>query len=145
MEVITLANGIFLNQQKYILDMLEKFELQEAKPVSTLMTNTITLKLDDGSAEVDATKYRQVIGSLQYLSMTRSDISFSVNKLAQFMHCPTENHWTSLKRVLRYLKGTSGYGLVIKKTSSINITAFSDADWGVIVTTKLQLRAISFI
>lgn len=86
--------------------------------------------MNDGSGYADSTKYRQLIGSLQYLSIKRPDFAYSINKLAQYMHCPTKNHWTQLKRVLRYLKGIIHHGLFLNKKSSLHLTAFSDADWG---------------
>ncbi|RVX14746.1 Retrovirus-related Pol polyprotein from transposon RE1 [Vitis vinifera] len=75
-------------------------------------------------------------GQLQYLSLTHSDISFAVNKMSQFMHQPTYEHWTLVKRILRYLSGTVNDGLLLHRTSllslhgfSDSIHAFSDADW----------------
>ena len=70
-----------------------------------------------------------MIGALQYLSLTRPDISFAVNKLSQFMHCLTQTHWTATKRLLRYLKKTIFHGINIKETSSPTLTCFLDVDW----------------
>jgi hypothetical protein len=99
-----------------------------AKDVTTPLSTSVSLKLADGSSSVDSTKYRRVIGALQYLSLTRPDISFAVNKLSQFMHSPTQTHWTATKRLLRYLKNTIFHGINISKTSSPALTCFSDAD-----------------
>lgn len=96
-----------------------------AKEVATPLNPSVSLKLQDGSAGVDPTPYRRLVGSLQYLAFTRPDISFVVNKLSQFMHSPSEIHWQSLKRVLRYLKGTIHHGLFLKRRSSIYLTTFS--------------------
>jgi hypothetical protein len=98
------SRGLFLSQQKYIRDLLTKANMLEATSLHSSVS-TETLKLVDGSAPTDATQYRQIVGSLQYLSLTRPDVSFAVNKLSQFMHRPTTNHWNAVKRVLRYLKG----------------------------------------
>ncbi|GKV11660.1 hypothetical protein SLEP1_g22900 [Rubroshorea leprosula] len=70
-----------------------------------------------------------IVGSLQYLSLTRPDITYSVNKLSQFLHCPTELHWQAVKRLLQYLKGTSHHGLLIQTKSSLNLQGFSNSDW----------------
>uniref|UniRef100_A0A2N9IVZ2 Reverse transcriptase Ty1/copia-type domain-containing protein n=1 Tax=Fagus sylvatica TaxID=28930 RepID=A0A2N9IVZ2_FAGSY len=75
------------------------------------------------------TLFRSTIGALQYLSLTRPDIAFTVNKLSQFMHKPTLLHWQSVKHLLRYLKHTLTYGLQIFKSSCLDLQAFSDADW----------------
>ena len=76
------------------------------------------------------TLYRSVIGALQYLTLTRPGISYSVNKLSQFMQSPTMMDWQAVKRVLRYLKGTLDYGIHLKPSTSLGLTAYSDADWG---------------
>ncbi|KAJ8755226.1 hypothetical protein K2173_019024 [Erythroxylum novogranatense] len=105
-------------------------ELQEeCKPTSTPMSTTTCLSINDGASSFDSSRYRTVLGKLQYLSFTRPDISYVVNKLSQFMHRPSELHWQALKRVLRYLRGTSTLGLHIKPSSSFNLLMYSDADW----------------
>ncbi|KAL1206830.1 Retrovirus-related Pol polyprotein from transposon RE1 [Cardamine amara subsp. amara] len=78
----------------------------------------------------DAKEYRAVVGSLQYLSFTRPDIDFTVNRLSQFIHCPTTAHWEAVKRVLRYLAGTVTHGITLRANSSLTLTTYSDADWG---------------
>lgn len=68
------------------------------------------------------------MGGLQYLSLTRLDISFTVNKLCQFMHSPKASHWSALKRVLRYLKGTINNGLFFKHHLALILNTFSDVN-----------------
>ena len=77
-----------------------------ANAVSTPISSNMSLKLHDGALPTDPTKYRQVIASIQYLSLTRLDISFAVNKLSQFMHRLSTTHWSAVKRIFWYLKGT---------------------------------------
>jgi histone deacetylase 1/2 len=77
----------------------------------------------------DSTRYRSIVGALQYITLTRPDIAFSVNKVCQFLHAPTTVHWTAVKRILRYLKGTLSLGLRLSKSGSTMVSAFSDADW----------------
>ncbi|XP_031124275.1 uncharacterized protein LOC116026989 [Ipomoea triloba] len=88
-------------------------------------------RVDVGTAipYADPTQYRSLAGALQYLMVTRPDLSFAVNKLCQHMRAPTTEHWGMLKRVLRYMKGTLHFGLCICRSSSIDIHAFSDYDW----------------
>lgn len=69
------------------------------------------------------------MGGLQYLTLTRPDVAFAVNRLAQYMHYPTTTHWAALKRLIRYLCGTLDKGLTIYRESPLNLHAFSDADW----------------
>jgi histone deacetylase 1/2 len=89
------------------------------------------LSLTDGEVlnSEDATRYRSIVGALQYITYTRPDIAFSVNKVCQFLHAPTAVHWTTVKCILRYLRGTISLGLRLSKSSSTIISAFSDADW----------------
>ena len=87
------------------------------------------LFLLDGIAFSDPTLYRTTIGSFQYLTNTRPDISFIVNKLIQFLAVPTLVHWQAFKRVLHYLKGTTYLGLHFKPASVLSLEAFADADW----------------
>ena len=99
-----------------------------AKDISTPMATSDSLTLFDGSPLTNATIYRQLVGSLQYLSLTRPDISFTVNKLSQFMHQPSESHWQALKRLLRYLKAIILHGLLLQRSASSDLYAFSDVD-----------------
>lgn len=77
----------------------------------------------------DASEYRIVIGSLQYLSFTRPDISFTVNRLSQFTHRPTTDHWQAAKRVLHYLAGTMTHGVFLPSVNQLYLHAFFYADW----------------
>ena len=63
------------------------------------------------------------------MTLTRPDISYLVNKVCQFLHAPTSVHWTTVKRILRYLQGTKDHGLQLGKSDSMLVSAFSDADW----------------
>jgi hypothetical protein len=100
-----------------------------AKPCSTPLTTSIPLSIHDSPAFEDPRLYRSVVGTLQYATITRPDISFAVNKVSQFMHMSTTNHWTVVKRILRYLKGTFTHGLLFKPVTSLELHAYSDADW----------------
>lgn len=87
------------------------------------------LSKTEGEVFTDPSLYRSVVGTLQYLTLTRPDIAYSVNKLSQFLHSPTTLHWKACKRLLRYLKGTSSFGLEFSPASSLALECFSDADW----------------
>lgn len=129
-EVIHLSHGCFLSQQQYIRDLFQRFKLDGAKEVVTPMSTVSSFKLSDGSASADPTMFRQLVGALQYLSITRPDISFAINKLSQFMHKPSQLHWQALKRIVRYLKGTIFHGLLLRRNDSLTLTGFSDVDSG---------------
>jgi hypothetical protein len=129
MKVIPTTTGLFLSQHKYIKDLLTKLNMQGAKEVITPLSTTTMLKLLDGTSSVDSTEYRSIIGALQYLSLTRPDISFAVNKLSQFMHKPMTTHLTAAKRLLRYLKHTIFHGIHIRRDMNPKFITYSDADW----------------
>ncbi|KAF7824383.1 Copia protein [Senna tora] len=96
--------GIFLNQSKYIQDLLRRFHMSDCAPASTPMVTGRQFSKDEGDPMTNVTLYRQAVGSLQYLTTTRPDISYSVNKLSQFMASPTDVHFQGVKRIFRYLK-----------------------------------------
>jgi hypothetical protein len=129
-ELIPSKTGLFLSQHKFIRDILEKFDMDAAKPTHTPLSTTATLMLNDGTTAADSTMYRQIIGALQYLNLTRPDLSFAINKLSQFMHKPTSLHFQHLKRLLRYLKATINFGILLRKTHALTLQAYTDADWG---------------
>jgi hypothetical protein len=129
-EIVPFKNGLFLNQHRYMRDLLEKFNMATAKPTTTPLCSTTPLILNDGSAAADAKQFRSIVGALQYVTLTRPDLSFSINKLSQFMHQPTATHLQQLKRTLRYLKNTLNHGLQLIKPQHLKLAAFSDADWG---------------
>lgn len=80
-----------------------------------IVTSSEPLTLTGGTPHSSLTEYRALVGALQYLSLTRPDISFTVNRLSQFMHAPTSLHWKALKRLLRYLHGTLHHGILLKR------------------------------
>jgi hypothetical protein len=113
----------------YIHDILTKTNMVLAKPVSTPMAASTTLSCFEGSTITDTTLYRSTVGSLQYLSLTRPDIAFAVNKVSQFMQDPWDSHWSAVKRILRYLKYTISHTFCIHRNSSKQLTAFLDSNW----------------
>jgi histone deacetylase 1/2 len=84
---------------------------------------------EDPLGPEDSTNCRSVVGSLQYLTLTRPYIAYFVNKVCQYLHAPTTTHWTTAKRILRYVKDTIIIGITFHKSSSTLLSAFSDADW----------------
>lgn len=123
------SSGLHLCQRRYILNLLDRTNMLGAKPVTAPMATSPKLSLHSGTRLLDPTEYRSVVGSLQYLAFTRPDISYSVNNLSQFMHAPTTDHWNAVKRTLRYLAGTHGSGIFLRRGNSTALHAFSDADW----------------
>jgi histone deacetylase 1/2 len=130
-EVKKINQGIILTQEKYASDLLNRVGLKECKTLPTPLSASEKLSVTEGEllGPEDSTRYRSIVGALQYLTLTRPDIAFSVNKVCQFLHAPTTVHWTAVKRILRYVSGTVSLGLTFKRSSSTLVSAFSDADW----------------
>jgi hypothetical protein len=130
-EVSRMSSGLLLSQHKYISDLLTQTNMLTSKGVATPMLPTDRLKLTDGEplSSEDTTKYRSIVGALQYILLTRPDIAFSVNRVCQYMASPTSVHLSAVKRILRYLGDTRHMGLHIAKSNSELLSAFLDADW----------------
>lgn len=128
-EKLAGGKGIRLSQERYVKAIVERFGQSDAKSVSTPIVDTNKLTSLNLDSPPTKAPYREAVGCLQYLgSVTRPDILFAVNLLARFNHNATELHWTAVKRLIRYLKGTATIGIVYKQTD-IRLTAFSDADY----------------
>lgn len=117
-EVIPTPTGLFLSQHHHIQYLLTQFHMDGAKEIGIPSSYSVVLSPMDESLHVDPTSYRRLVGSLQYLAFTRPNVSFAMNKLSQFMYLPTQTHWKTLKRVLRYLKGTIHHGLFLNRSST---------------------------
>ncbi|XP_026379878.1 uncharacterized protein LOC113274703 [Papaver somniferum] len=131
------SSGLHLSKTRYTLDILQCVDLLTAKPFSTPITAGAKLSAHDVTLFPDATLYRSLVGALQYLTITRPDITYAINQVCKFMHAPTDIHFLGVKRILRYLKGTLGRGLFFKPSSSLQesgssshtVYAYSDTDW----------------
>ena len=105
MEVWQNADGIFLGQGKYAVDILKRFRMMDYKAITKPMASNLELLSDASLNTVDATVYHQMIGSLMYLTNTRPDIFFAMNTLSQFLTDRRHVHLIAAKHILRYLKG----------------------------------------
>ena len=103
--------------------------MHEAKLVTSPMSSSTILSKHSGTSLSDPTSYRSAVGSLQYLSLTRPDIAFAISKVCQFMANPTEDHWSVVKWILRYLKHTINHCLFLHRDTTFTLQAFSDANW----------------
>ena len=129
-EVTLSVQGIHLSQTKYIGDIFKRENILESKGCITPMSTSEKLRKDKGAAFENPSLYRSIVGSLQYVLLTRPDLAFTVNKLSHFLSAPTILHWQAYKRVLRYLQSTADYGLQFFNYGSLTLIAYSDADWG---------------
>ena len=128
MEVWQEDGRVFLEQGKYAHDILQRFQMLDCRPMATPRTTNFWKLLASESELVDATLYRQLIGSLMYLVNTRPDLSFAVNTLSQFMVEPQRVHWTTAKHMLRYIAGTVDYGFEYIRGDGVRLVGYSDSD-----------------
>lgn len=123
------SNILLLTQNKYSLELLTKFHMVDCKPCKSPVAQGKRISLYDGTLLEDPAHYRSLVGGLQYLTLTRLDVSFVVNYVAQFMHQLTNIHLQLGKRILRFIKGTLGTGIILGVGECSKITAFTDSDW----------------
>nr|GFA31969.1 uncharacterized mitochondrial protein AtMg00810-like [Tanacetum cinerariifolium] len=121
--------GIFINQSKYVLEILNKYGMESCDHTGTPMEIKDKLDLDQNGTPVDATKYRSMIGALMYLTSSRPDIVHATCLCARYQAKPTEKHLKEVKRIFRYLRGTVNMGLWYTKDSGFELIGFSDADY----------------
>ncbi|KAG6470938.1 hypothetical protein ZIOFF_072026 [Zingiber officinale] len=123
------SGEIFISQEKYVEDLLKKFQMLSCKLVPTAMTLNEKLQQEDDSEMADEKLYRSLVGSLIYLTNTRPDIVQPVSVLSRFMSKPSKVHYATAKRVLRFLQGTMKHGLRYVKESNNDLVGFTDSDW----------------
>ncbi|CAM8902581.1 unnamed protein product [Rhodiola kirilowii] len=128
-EVARSSSGIFINQRKYILDLLSEVGLLACKPSTTPMDTKQKLALSTAEKLTDPTEYRRIVGKLVYLHVTRPDIAFPIHVLSQFLANPTTEHLQAATRVLRFLKNAPAQGLFYPTGAPLLLEAFCDADW----------------
>lgn len=128
-EVARSPDGIYLCQRKYVLDILQDTFLLGAQPSGFPIEQNHTLASATGSFLTDLASYRRLVGRLVYLNVTRQDLAYSVRVLTQFMQKPREEHWTAALRVVRYLKGTPGQGVLLRANSDLHIYGWCDSDF----------------
>ncbi|XP_069146007.1 uncharacterized mitochondrial protein AtMg00810-like [Solanum lycopersicum] len=111
-EVSQVKEGIFISQKKYTKSILQKFKMMDCRSVTIPLASNEKFRKDDGEKKVNSSLFRTLIGSLLYLTSTRSDIMFAASLLSRFRQEPIQVHFGDEKRVLRYLQGTMDYGII---------------------------------
>ncbi|XP_020262288.1 uncharacterized protein LOC109838243 [Asparagus officinalis] len=128
-EVLQKEGGIFIYQKRYALEVLKKFGMQESKMVGTPIVPGSKMEKDKNGIAVDGTLFKQLVGSLFYLTSTKPDLMFITSLLSRYMASPTELHMQAAKRALRYLKGIVDYGIYYKHGTNNKLLAFTDNDY----------------
>ncbi|GKA76377.1 putative ribonuclease H-like domain-containing protein [Tanacetum coccineum] len=122
--------GIFISQDKYVAEILKKFDLVNVKAAITPMETKVPLTKDEEAIDVDVHLYRSMIGSLMYLTASRPDIMYAVCVCSRFQVTPKTSHLNAVKRIFKYLKGKPNLGLWYPRESPFDLEAFSDSDYG---------------
>lgn len=128
-EVQQLEHGIFISQSKYATNILKRFQMETCKSTPTPVAMGIKLRKEDWTKSVNPTLYKSIAGSLMYLTATRPDIVYAVSLISRFMENPKSTHLQAAKRILRYVQGTIGYGIIYKKSEDFKLTGYTDSDW----------------
>ncbi|GKV32398.1 hypothetical protein SLEP1_g41008 [Rubroshorea leprosula] len=122
-------DGYLLSQMKYVSDLISKAGLTDSKNVCTPLEQNVKLTPLDGSPLPDPTRYRQLVGSLVYLTTIHPDIAYAIHVVSQFMAASRSTHYAAVLRLICYVKGTLFHGLHFLAHSSLVLRSYSDADW----------------
>jgi hypothetical protein len=144
LEVWQSPERIFLKQGKYVVEILKRFDMLECKSMNTPMEAKLKLLVDTSSELIDAMLYRQIIGSLMYLTNTKLDICFAVNTLSQYLVEPRHVHLVAAKHVMRYLKGTLDCGLNYDGDHDFILSGYTDSNWAGSVSNRKSTSGCCF-
>ncbi|KAK9750670.1 hypothetical protein RND81_02G212500 [Saponaria officinalis] len=128
-EALLSATGIFLCQKKYLQEVLDRFGMSNCNSINTTIERGTKLVKDSPGRNVNSTLYKQIVGSLMYLTATRPDIMNAVSMVSRYMESPKETHLLAAKRILRYLRGTTDFGLFYCKGAKSELFGFCDSDY----------------
>ena len=122
-------SSIFISQSKYAKNLVKKFGLKSASPVRTPMSPNVKLTIDLLSKSVDSSLYKSMIGSLLYLIGSKPNLSYNVGVCARYQTNPKESHMIALKRIIKYVKATTNFGVRYSKDTNDVLTRYSETDW----------------
>ncbi|KAK3010923.1 hypothetical protein RJ639_011029 [Escallonia herrerae] len=129
LEIDRTQKRIFLHQQKYSKELLKKFGMPRCKPISIPIEPNAKICAHVGKDLEDATMYRQLVGSLIYLTLTRPDISYAIGVMSRYMQNPKKSHMDVVRQMLRYVRSTIDYGIFYKKGGDCKLVGYCDADY----------------
>jgi hypothetical protein len=129
LEVVQKEEGIFVSQNSYAKDILERFKMESCNPVSTPVENGVELRKSK-VGNVDPTYFKSLVGSVRHLTCTRPNILYGVGLINRYMETPDQSHLNTAKRILRYIKGIINKGMFYTSSTNFNLVGYSDSDWG---------------
>ena len=128
-EMIQKADGIFICQRKYAAELIKRFEMQNYNSVYNPIVSGRKVGRDKDGVKVNSMLYKQMVGNLMYLIATRLDMMFAVSLISRFMSDPNELHFTVVKRIMRYLKGTLELGIWYRREGKSELLGYTDSDY----------------
>ena len=128
-EVWQTGNNIFVSRTKYAKSLLDKFRMTNCKILSTPIEKGLKLSAKSNSKAINEFVYRKLVGNLIYLTTTSVDLSFAVSFISRFMSAPKVEHLTTMKRVLRYAKGTLDFGILYIRSKDSRLSGYTVSDW----------------
>jgi len=143
-EVIKMAEGIWLSQRQYALDMLSKYGMGGCKPIFVPLNQNGKLNADAGEVLEDATMYRKIVGSLIYMTITRADLNYIVGLESQFMQVPWKPHLDGVRHTLRYVNATADYGLFYEASTELQVHGYVDANWASSISDRRSTSGFMF-
>ncbi|XP_050890332.1 uncharacterized mitochondrial protein AtMg00810 [Lathyrus oleraceus] len=123
-------DGIFFNQSTYASEIIKRVGMASCKPSATPVDTNQKLNTSSGTSYEDPSLYQSLAGALQYLTLTRPNISYVVQQVCLHMHAPRTEHMPALKRILRYVQGTLHFGLHLSPSPNTTLISYTDTDWG---------------
>lgn len=129
LQVKQMEDSIFLCQSKYARSIMKKFSLENASHKRTPAPTHLKLSKDEKGFSVDQSLYRSMIDNLLYLTISRPDVNFVVGVCPRYQPEPKVSHISQVKRILKYVKGTSEYGILYSHDSNYMLVGYCDADW----------------
>jgi len=129
LEITQRSKGMLISQEKYLREMLKRFQMEDSKLVGTPMVTGCKLSKDDDSLDVDQSSYRSMTGNLLYITTSRLDIMHVVGMVGRYQSTPKQSHLLAVKRIFRYFKETMNYGLWYPKNQNFQLSVYSYVDW----------------
>ena len=140
-EIAQSNSGVVLSQRKYALDILEETGMLDYKPVDTPMDPNVKLVPGQGESLGDLRRYRRLVGKLNYLTITRLDISFPVSVVSQFLQSPCDDHWDAVICILHYIKV---HQAKVENRGHTQVVGYTDADWaGNLISRKSKKHVVA--
>jgi hypothetical protein len=129
LQITQRLEGMFISQEKYLKEMLKRFQMEDSKPVGTPMVTRCKLSKDDDSPDVDQSSYRSMIGSPLYITTSHPNIMHAIGMVGRYQAAPKQSHLQAVKRIFRYLKETMTYVLWYPRNQNLQFTVYANADW----------------